>query len=307
MMDLSSNMEGCTVFSRIDLIKAFHQVPIAPEDRQKTAVITPSGLFEYNYMPFGLCNAAQTLQRMKDQIFKDLPCTFVYLDDQRVASRDMEQHVADLMAMFHRLVDNGLAINLEKWEFVAPELDFLGHRLSAAGVTPLSGSLQVMYDFPRPHTIKDLQQFLGMVNFYRRFLLKIAQILGPLTNLLKGKDLPMELPWEKQHEAAFAAKATAARPLAHPRSDAALARATDVSDTHIGGVLQQQVGGHWQPLGFFSRRLQPVQANYSTFDRELLAADQAIKHFLPQVEGRVFQLWTIIETRARCLSPHTGP
>jgi hypothetical protein len=103
MMDLSANMDGCTIFSKV---KAFHQVPIAPEDRQKPAVITPFGLFEYNYMPFGLCNAAQTLQRMQDQIFKDLPCTFVNLDDHQVASRDMEQHLADLRAVFQRLADN---------------------------------------------------------------------------------------------------------------------------------------------------------------------------------------------------------
>jgi hypothetical protein len=83
----------------------------------------------------------------------------------------------------------------------------------------------------------------------------------------------------------------AAVPLPHPQPEAALALATDASGTYIGGVLQQKVSGHWQPLGFFSRRLQPAEANYSTFDRELLAADQAIKHFLPQVEGRVFQLW----------------
>jgi hypothetical protein len=94
---------------------------------------------------------------MQDQIFKDLPCTFVYLDDQRVASRDMEQHMADLRAMFQHLADNSLAINLEKGEFAVPELDFLGHRLSAVGVTLLANSLQVMYDFPRPHTIKELQ------------------------------------------------------------------------------------------------------------------------------------------------------
>jgi hypothetical protein len=110
--------------------------------------------------------------------------------------------------------------------------------------------------------------------------------------LLKGKDLPKELPWEPRHEAAFAAaKALAAAvPLAHLRQDAALALATGASVTHIGGVLQQQVSSHWQLLGFFSRRLQPVEANYSTFDRELLAADQAIKNFLPQVAGRAFQL-----------------
>jgi cleavage and polyadenylation specificity factor subunit 1 len=162
-------MDGCTVFSKINLVKAHHQVPIAPEDRQKTAVITLFGLFEYNYKPFGLCNAAQTLQKMQDQIFKD--CTFVYLDYQSVASRD-------LRAVFQCLVDNSLAINLEKCKFAVPELDFLGRRLSAAGVTPHAGSLQVMYNFPLLHTIKDLQRFFGMVNFYQRFLPKIAQILA---------------------------------------------------------------------------------------------------------------------------------
>jgi hypothetical protein len=176
---------------------------------------------------------------MQDQIFKDLPCTFVYLDDQHVASRDMEQHVADLRAIFQRLVDNGLTINLEKCEFAVLELDFLGHHLTAAGVTPLSGSLQVMYDFPRLHTIKDLQRFLGMMSFYRGFLPKIAQILTPLTNLLKGKDLT--LPWEERHDVDFAAAkvALATTLLAHRRSDAALALATDASNTHISRVVQQ--------------------------------------------------------------------
>jgi hypothetical protein len=124
---------------------------------------------------------------------------------------------------------------------------------------------------------------------------KIAQVLVPLTDLLKCKDLPKELSWDQQHEAAFVATKAAlaaAVPLAHLLSGVALALATDTSDMHIGGVLQQQVNGHWQPLGFFSLRLQPVEGNYSTFDRELLVADQAIKHFLPQVEGHAFQLWT---------------
>jgi cleavage and polyadenylation specificity factor subunit 1 len=100
MKDLPTNMEGCTIFKKIDLVKAFHQVPIAPEDRQKTAVITPFGLFEYNYMTFGLFIAAQALQRMQDSLFRDLLCIFVYLDVQRVASRDMDQHKEDLRAVF---------------------------------------------------------------------------------------------------------------------------------------------------------------------------------------------------------------
>jgi RNase H-like domain found in reverse transcriptase/Reverse transcriptase (RNA-dependent DNA polymerase) len=273
-MDLSANMDGCTVFSKTDLVKAFHQVPIAPEDRKKMAVITPFGLFEYNYMPFGLCNAAQTLQRMQDNLFQDLQFVFVYLDDGRVASRNLDEQVDHLRAVFRILEDNGLAINLEKCEFAVPELDFLGHRLSAAGVTPLQDNLQVMLDFPRLHTVKDLQRFLGMVNFYRCFLPKIAQTLAPLTNLLKGKDLPKLLPWEERHDVAFAAAKAAlaaAVPLAHSLPDVPLALATDASDSHIGGVLQQKVRGHWQPLEFFSRRLSLTEANYSTFDHELLA------------------------------------
>jgi Reverse transcriptase (RNA-dependent DNA polymerase) len=92
-MDLSTNMDSCTVFSKIDLVKAFHQVPIASENRKKRAVITPFGLIEYNYMPFGLCNAAQTLQRLQDYLFQGLQFVFVYLDDGRVASTKPDEHV----------------------------------------------------------------------------------------------------------------------------------------------------------------------------------------------------------------------
>jgi hypothetical protein len=91
LMELSANMEACTVFSKIDLVKAFHQVAIAPEDQQKMAVITPFGLFEHNYSLFGLCNAAQTLQRLQDSWFHDLPCIFVNFDYKRVSSRDLRK------------------------------------------------------------------------------------------------------------------------------------------------------------------------------------------------------------------------
>jgi RNase H-like domain found in reverse transcriptase len=121
------------------------------------------------------------------------------------------------------------------------------------------------------------------------------QILAPLTDLLKGKDLPKLLPWEEHRDATFRATEAALAaimPLAHPLPEVPLVVATDTSDTHVGGVPQQKVRGHWQPLEFFSRRLSAMEANYSTFNRELLAALQAINHFLPQVEGRQFQLWT---------------
>jgi hypothetical protein len=161
--------------------------------------------------------------------------------------------------LFAILAANGLALNLEKCVFAVPELDFLGHRISAAGVAPLRDNVQVILDFPKPTDCKSLQRFLGMINFYRRFPPGAAgtlRPLRPLTAALSGN--PKTLPWTPQMETAFAAAKdalVAAVPLSHPLPGAVLALAADASDTHVGAVLQQQVGQHWQPRGFFSKKL----------------------------------------------------
>jgi len=251
MQSLNDRMAGCTVFSKIDLVKAYHQIPIAAEDQPKTAIATPFGLFEYRYMSFGLKNAAQALQRLKDNILMDLTHTFAYLDDDAVYSRSQEEHWTHLRELFTILAANGLALNLDKCVFAVAELDFLGHRVSAAGVTPLQENVQVIIDFPPPQDCKALQRFLGMINFYRRFLPGIAGTLKPLTDALAGAPKHLELS-HAQVTAIDAAKAAlvAAVPLAHPLPGAVLSLATDASDSHVGGVLQQQVGTDWQPLGF---------------------------------------------------------
>ncbi len=131
------------------------------------------------------------------------------------------------------------------------------------------------------------------MNFYRRFLPGITGTLRLLTSALSGN--PKALPWKPDMETSFpTAKAAlvAEVPLAHPFLGAVLALATDASDTHVRAVLQQQVGHHWQPLGLFSKKLYKTEVNYSTFDRELLAAVSGIKHFRSRLEGRPFQLWT---------------
>jgi hypothetical protein len=162
-----------------------------------------------------------------------------------------------------------------------------------AGVTPLPRHVAAVQDCPPPTDIKQLQRFLGLINFYRRFLPAVARILQPLTDLLKGS--PKVLLWSPAAEAAFvAAKAAlvAAVPLCHPAPNAILSLSVDASDSHIGGVLQQQVGKGWKPLAFFSKKLAPPELKYSTFDRELLAAFSTIRHFRFLLEGRQFQLLT---------------
>jgi hypothetical protein len=177
MQDLSNGLHGCTVFSKIDLVKGYHQIPVAVDDIPKTAIITPFGLFEYLFTPFGLSNAAQTFQRMMDRTTGGLEGVFAYMDDSRVGSPDRQTHLRHLEAFFNALATNGLAINLEKCVFAAPSLEILGHTISATGAAPTADHAAEIKNCPPPQDIKQLQRFLGMVNFYRRFLPNCAQVL----------------------------------------------------------------------------------------------------------------------------------
>jgi cleavage and polyadenylation specificity factor subunit 1 len=159
---------------------------VHPADIQKTAITTPFGSFEYLRMPFGLMNAGATFQWKVDRVVADLEAVFAFVGDMDVASRNAEEHAVHLRQLFTRLREHGLVINVEKCVFGAPSIQFLGHHLSAEGVEPLPENVSAVTDFPRPSTVKELQMFLGMVNFYRRFLPGAARALRPLTDCLRG-------------------------------------------------------------------------------------------------------------------------
>ncbi len=293
MLDLSAKLHGCKFFSCVNLVKGYHQIPMAAEDIEKTAIITPFGLFEYMFMPFGLTNAAQSFQLLMDKLFRHLPFVFTYLDDHLIASSTLEEHLLHLQQFYQVLQENGLTINPAKCVFAVSSLKFLGHMVDEAGITPLPRHVAAVQDCPAPTDIKQLQRFLGLINFYRRFLPAVARTLQPLTDLLKGS--PKVLLWSPAAESAFvAAKAAlvAAVPLCHPAPNAVLSLAVDASDSHVGGVLQQKCGRDWQPLAFYSKKLSPAEIKYSTFDRELLAAFLTIRHFRFLLEGRQFTLMT---------------
>jgi hypothetical protein len=153
MADLSSRLDGCSIFSKLFLQKGYLQVPVRQEDIPKTAIITPFGLFEFLRMPFGLSNAGMTFQRMMDQLFFDLPCVFVYLDDLLVASRTVQEHKVHLQQVLAVLQQSGLVINSEKCVFGRQSLEFLGHIVQAGGISPLPDRVAAVQQFPRPNTV----------------------------------------------------------------------------------------------------------------------------------------------------------
>ena len=291
IQDFSAHLAGAVVFSKVDLVRGYHQVPVHPQDVPKTAVITPFGLFEFLRMPFGLKGAAQTFQRLMDSVLRDMPFLFVYLDDILVASASAEEHMTHLRQLFERLNEYGLIINPAKCLFGQSSITFLGHYVTPQGAVPLPARVAAVSGFPRPHTVQALQEFLGMVNFYNRFLPHAADLMRPLYEALRGKAPKDVLDWSAGMDEAFAAAKTAlasAALLAHPSPTAPIALTTDASDYAVGAVCEQWVSGAWQPLAFFSKQLRENERKYSTFDRELLALFLATRHFRFLLEGRRF-------------------
>ena len=291
--DFTGRLSGCTVFTKLDLVKGYYQVPMAEADIPKTCVVTPFGAFEWLFMPFGLRNAGNTFQRMMDRLGIDLPFIFIYLDDILIASPDFETHLQHLRAVLERLRSFGLVINPAKCLFAKKEVPFLGHLVSAAGIAPLRRHVEAVSAFPPPSDKPSLQRYLGLVNFFRRFLPAAALMLKPLTDALRSTAGAWS--WTPSMQSAFEASRAAltkAATLRHPRPGSPVALAVDASAQHIGAVLQQLEGSTWAPLAFYSRKLSEAEQRYSTFDRELLAAYAAVRHFHFFLEGREFSLLT---------------
>jgi len=308
--NVTSKLHGMSVFSKLDLSRAYHHIPIHPDDVEKTAVSTSFGMYEFLYMPFGLRNAAATFQRFVDSVFFKCKCVFVYLDDILVFSKDESQHIKDLDEVLNILSDNNMKLCLDKCSFLQTKLDFLGCELSANGVSPSKKKLYEIGEFPQPTNSKSLRSFLGLVNFYRRLIPNFATIVFPLTELIKKfpNEKKLNIP-DNAVDAFNKIKLELSSVAALPYPETSVSHyqlVTDSSSFAIGAALHQIVNNQAIPIGFFSKKLSDSQKKYSAYDRELLAAYLSVLHFKPMIEGRNVTLFTDHKTLAtafKSLSP----
>ncbi|CAI7757487.1 unnamed protein product [Closterium sp. NIES-54] len=277
--ELFDMLGEATVFSKLDLRSDYHQIRLAEDDISKTAFRTRYGDFEFRFLPFGLTNAPATFMGLMNDIFRPFLDRFVivFLDDILIFSKSLEEHAQHLRIVLDTLRQHRLFAKLSKCTFARSSIGFLGHVISTKGIAMDPAKVQCLADWPAPRTIAELQSFIGLAKYYRKFIFNFSHICAPLTDLFRqGAVFQWGLPQQTAFTAIKSALTSApVLTIADPSRPYFIW--TDASDVAVGAILCQDHGHGMQPLAFESRKLQPAERNYATHDRELLAVVHAIK------------------------------
>ena len=297
--DLLDQLGGARYFSTLDLASGFWQIRMDPNSREKTAFVTPHGLYEFLVMPFGLTNAPAVFQRLMQRVISGLNpdggTAFVaaYLDDILVFSKTLPEHLDHLKTVISRLRSVDLKLKPSKCKFVCKEVEYLGHVITSSGLRPNARLTEAVRNFPRPENVGAVRRFLGLASYYRRFIQDFAKIACPLHGLTV-KDAPFD--WTPEREVAFTtlkAKLITSPVLAYPSFDKDFTLETDASIQGLGAVLsQKQEDSRLHPIAYASRALNPAEKNYCITELETLAVVWGISHFRSYLYGNAVTVWT---------------
>ena len=285
---------GSKWFSTLDLLSGYWQVEMNEQDRSKTAFSTREGLFEFKVMPFGLCNAPATFQRLMDMVLAGVKWSrcLVYLDDIIVMGKSFHHHLLNLRVVIDKLREAGLKMKLSKCAFFRKEVLYLGHKISREGISTDPSKVDAVNKWPTPATVQELQKFLGLTGYYKRYVRNFASIAKPLHRLTeKGRDFK----WTAECAEAFGrlkGLLVSAPILTFPDFNNSFILDTDASEYALGAVLSQEVEGCERVVAFASRVMNKAERKYSVTRKELLAVVTFTKHFRSYLLGRRFVLRT---------------
>ncbi len=266
-----------------------------PDSKEKTAFTSMFGLFEFNVLPFGLTNAPTTFQRLMDFVLSGLQweCSLVFLDDILVFLKDFDQHLIDLQRVFDHLRRSLLKLKAKKCFFGRPSVPFLGFLVTKDGLKVDESKISAVRNFPVPLNATNVKQFLGLANFYRRFVPGFSTVAAPLNKLLRKE---AKFVWTKFANEAFETLKnllTLAPILAFPHFDREFQLSTDASDNGLGACLQQYGDdGKQHPVAYASRTLNSTERRYRTTEKEAYAIIWAIQNFRSLLYGRTFSILT---------------
>lgn len=292
--DTLTTLAGSQWFSTLDLKSGYWQVSIHEEDKEKTAFSAGSGLYQFNVMPFGLCNAPATFERLMEMVLRGLTwkTCLVYLDDIMIMGKSFEDHLKNLEEVFTRIKNAHLCLNPKKCFLLQKEVEFLGHVVSPDGIRTDEKKTTAIREWPRPRDKHEIRSFLGLCTYYRRFVEGFAKIAAPLHRLTEDK---AEFVWNPECETSFRklkAALCSGPILGYPREQGKFILDTDASNVGIGAVLSQVQDGEERVIEYYSKVLSKPERNYCVTRKELLAIVKAVDHFHQYLYGQEFLIRT---------------
>ncbi|UYV84785.1 K02A2.6-like [Cordylochernes scorpioides] len=287
-------LSGSQWFSTLDLKSGYWQVSIHPEDREKTAFTTGNGLWQFKVMPFGLCNAPATFERLMETVLQGIPLEtcLVYLDDIIVMGKSFEEHLINLERVLQKIRGARLKLNPRKCKPFKEKVRYLGHVISRQGIQTDPDRTETVRQWPVPRDVHQLRSFLGLCSYYRRFVPGFSNIARPLHRLTEsGRPFSWTIDCERAMDKLKQALSSPPM-LAYPDPGEPFILDTDASNTGIGAVLSQTQDGVERVIAYFSKTLSKPERNYCVTRRELLAIVKSIEHFHHYLYGQKFLLRT---------------
>ena len=305
--DFLSSLAGGQRFSKLDLTSAYQQVPLDEISAKLTTINTHQGLYEYTRLPFGVASAPAVFQRIMDTMLQGMPSVISYIDDILITGRNEAEHLRNLEKVLHQLQEHGVRLHKEKCLFFQESVEYLGHCVDSRGIHTSEKKVKAILVAPSPHNLQQLRSFLGLLNYYAKFLPDLASLLHPLHMLLRAKQL---WHWSKACEQAFqkAKKRLVEAPvLAHYDPELHIVLAADASAYGVGAVISHKFpNGSERSVAFASRTLSASEKNYAQVEKEALSLIFVVRKFHQYLYGRKFTLVTDHKPLTSILGPKQG-